>query len=202
MRVRGSLMNMLAVLAVVMPLQVPSCGPPDVAVVRVEFYRAGGYRFSWRERRAVERIAEAAVTDARRFLPGLPGQILVKVRAGANVIPETGELSNAFTPNVVWWDVNPRHAGGVRATAERELRASLFHAFTHLVRNNAHRSKGLTEEFIGEGLAIAFERDFARVSRPWGDYSGTDETRVRDVLGMPDEQAWGAWLRADRQGRR
>jgi len=105
-------------LAVIMPLSVPSCAPDSSELpIRVEFYVVSGYRFSWLERRTVTRVAEQAAAEARGLLPGLPAHLFLKVRAGGNVIPETGDVSNAFGPNVIWWDVDPRHAGGVRATA-------------------------------------------------------------------------------------
>lgn len=199
---RGYLTNLCAAIAVVVPLSVPSCDPVGPLPMTVEFYRASGYSFSWWERRTIRRVAEEAGADARRVLPGLPGTLVLKVRAGGNVIPETGEASSALSPNVIWWDVDPRHQGSVRATAERELRASLFHAFHHLVRNNAGHRRGFREGIVGEGMAIAFERDFAKVTRPWGQYSAVDEGRVAEILAMPDDAVWGAWLKADRRGRR
>lgn len=198
----GHLTGLCLAIAVVMPLSMPYCAPSALAPTRVEFYRAGGYRFSWRERRAVERIAVQTADDVRRLLPALPAQLFVKVRAGSSVIPETGEASTAVGPNVVWWDVDPRHDGGVRQTIEREFRASLFHAFHHLVRNNAVVGRGFRDTIIGEGMAIAFERDFGRVTRPWGTYSEADQARAREVLEMPDTVTWGVWLKVDRRGRR
>ena len=189
-------------LAVIIPLSVPSCGPDaSDAPMRVEFYLVSGYSFSWLERRAITRVAEQAAEEARGLLPRLSDHLLLKVRAAGNVIPETGEVSNAIGPNVIWWDVDPRHAGGVRATVNRELRASLFHAFYHLVRTGPGIGHGLKDTLVGEGMAIAFERDFAHASRPWGLCGATDKARVRDVLAMSADQ-WGTWLAADRQNRR
>ncbi len=201
-RFTDQLTGMCAAIAVVMPLSMPYCAPATLAPTRVEFYRAGGYSFSWRERRAVERIAVQTADEVRRLLPALPEQLLVKVRAGSSVIPETGEASTAVGPNVVWWDVNPKHEGGVRKTIERELRASLFHAFHHLVRNNARVGRGFRDTIVSEGMAIAFERDFGRVARPWGAYSEADQARTREVLEMPDDTTWGVWLKSDRRSRR
>lgn len=202
MATSGYVANVFAAIAVIIPFMSPSCGPDAPAPMTVEFYRAGGYSFSWRERRAVERTAERAAAEARRVLPGLPAELVLKVRAGSNVIPETGEASSALAPNVIWWDVDPRHEGGVRATIERELRASLFHAFHHLVRNNAHVGRGFRDTIVSEGMAIAFERDFAKARRPWAQYSNADTARAAEILAMPDDLTWGAWLTADRQGRR
>ena len=202
MSTRGYLTNLCAALAVVVPLSVPSCDSDDPPPMKVEFYRASGYSFSWWERRTITRVAEQAAEEAHGVLPRLPKTLLLKVRAGGNVIPETGEASSALSPNVIWWDVDPRHEGGVRATAERELRASLFHAFHHLVRNNASNARGFRDVIVGEGMAIAFERDFAQASRPWGQYSSIDRGRVGEILAMPGDEAWGAWLKADRPGRR
>lgn len=202
MATRGYLANICAAIAVVIPLSMPSCESGEPPPMKVEFYRASGYSFSWRERRAIARVADAATADAHQVLPGLPGTLVLKVRAGGNVIPETGEASNAISPNVIWWDVDPRHGAGVRETAERELRASLFHAFHHLVRNNAANRRGFRDGIVGEGMAIAFERDFANVSRPWGQYSEADRLRTSEILAMPDDEAWGTWLKADRPNRR
>jgi len=163
-------------LAVIMPLSVPSCGPdPSDLPMRVEFHIVGDYRFSWREQRTVTRLAEQAAAEARGLWPGLPAHLFLKVRAGGNVIPETGDVSNAIGPNVIWWNVDPRHAGGVPR-------------------------HGLKETLVGEGMAIAFERDFAHASRPWGG-GEADTGRVRDVLAMSADE-WGAWLSADRRKRR
>lgn len=188
-------------LAVVMPLSLPSCGATEQPAVRTEFSAVSGYRFSWLERRAVTRVAEQAVADARRVLPGLHAHLVLRVRAGGNVTQETGEVSNAFSPNVIWWDVDPRHEGGVRAIVQRELRASLFHAFHHLVRNSSGVGRGFTETLVGEGMAIAFERDFASASRPWGQCTASDRARIDQVLAMSAGE-WGTWLAADRRARR
>ncbi len=202
MSLRERLLSASLMLAVVMPLSVPSCGPDASDLpVRVEFYLVSGYHFSWLERRAVTSVAEQTADEARDVLPGLPAHLLIKVRAGGNVIPETGELSNAIGPNVIWWDVDPRHAGGVRATVNRELRASLFHAFLHLVRTGPGIGRDLKDTLVGEGMAIAFERDFAQASRPWGVCGEADRARVREVLAMSADD-WGAWLAADRRTRR
>lgn len=202
MSLRERLAGASLALTVIMPLSVPSCGPDSSErPVRVEFYVVSGYRFSWLERRAVSRVAEQAADEARGLLPGLPEHLVLKVRAGGNVIPETGEVSNAIGPNVIWWDVDPRHAGGVRATVNRELRASLFHAFHHLVRTGPGIGRGLRDTLVGEGMAIAFERDFAHASRPWGLCGEADKARVRDVLAMSTDD-WGVWLAADRRNRR
>lgn len=202
MSLRERLAGACLALAVIMPLSVPSCRPDAAdAPVRVEFYIVSGYRFSWLERRAVTRVAEQAADEARRLLRGFPAHLVLKVRAAGNVIPETGEVSNAIGPNVVWWDVDPRHAGGVRATVDRELRASLFHAFHHLVRTGPGIAHDLKDTLVGEGMAIAFERDFAHATRPWGQCGDADKARVRDVLAMSADE-WGAWLAADRRNRR
>lgn len=202
MQLRERLASVCLALAVIIPLSVPSCGADSSdAPIRVEFYIVSGYRFSWLEQRAVSRVAEEAVEEARRVLPRLPPHLLLKVRAGGNVIPETGEVSNAIGPNVIWWDVDPRHPGGVRATVNRELRASLFHAFLHLVREGPGIGRDLRDTLVGEGMAIVFERDFAHASRPWGQCGETDKARVGAVLAMSADE-WGAWLAEDRRNRR
>lgn len=58
----------------------------------------------------------------------------------------------------------------MRAIAEKQLRATVFHEFHHLVRDAAVRSKSLIDRAVTEGMATAFERDFARADTPWGRY--------------------------------
>ncbi len=89
----------------------------------------------------------------------------------------------------------------MRATANRELRASLFHAFHHLVRTGPGIGRELKETLVGEGMAIPFGRDGEHASWPWGLCGEADKARVRDVLAMSADD-WGAWLSADRRNRR
>jgi hypothetical protein len=129
----------------------------------------------------------------------LPHGLVLKVQAGHDVIRETGEVAHVFQPNIIWWNVDPRAPGGVRATVERRLRASLFHSFHHLVREQTLKDHGIVETIISEGLATTFERDFAHSRPPWGVYSDDVRNLAREVLAVSDEGSWTEWLAQDRQ---
>jgi hypothetical protein len=162
---------------------IPSCRNHDVAI---EFYSANGYQLSPSERRAIETVANATSTEVRRFLPALPHQLVLRVQPATRVIPETGETGHAVLPNSVGWMVDPKHIGGVPATIQRELRATLFHEFHHLVRYAAvGEPHSLMGEVISEGMATVFERDAGGASPPWGMYP-------------KDAMNWVAELRARR----
>ena len=53
---------------------------------------------------------------------------------------------------------------------ETQLRATLFHEFHHLVRDANVPSRSLMDRAVTEGMATAFERDFAGADAPWGKY--------------------------------
>ncbi|MGE3507961.1 MAG: hypothetical protein AB7N65_03655, partial [Vicinamibacterales bacterium] len=124
----GTSIGLIALLTAVV---MPGCGRPDV---EVEFYFAHGYHFTQVERALIQAVADAAARDVRRLLPTLPTRLVLRVAAGAEVIPETGETGDAYPPTTVRWTVDPGRPGGVARTVRNHLRAALFHEFYHLVR--------------------------------------------------------------------
>src|SRR5688572_26617460 len=79
----------------------------------VSFEQTPLHSFSAHEREAIGRIAIVSVAEARRHLPGLPADIVVTIRAGKSVIPETGEVGEAVEARRVRWTVDPTRPGGV-----------------------------------------------------------------------------------------
>lgn len=169
-----------------------SCAGPEPTV---EFYLSEGYRFSPGERRVIESIARATVLEARRALQPLPRDLVVRVYAGQDVIPETGETGTALRPATVIWVVDPDYQGGVLAVARTWLRASLLHEFHHLARLQTMTSTSLMDDVITEGLATAFERDVAGVSPEWGVYPENVQEWVSELLVLPPGADRNLWLR-------
>jgi hypothetical protein len=169
-----------------------SCAKQNVAV---EFFFADGYHFSQSERRAIQTVADATAIEVRSLLPALPHDLVLRVQAGTRVIPETGETAYATLPNSVGWIVDPNHAGGVSGTIQRELRATLFHEFHHLVRYaTAGRSESLMDEVVTEGMATVFERDAAGASPPWGMYPKEVMNWVTELSALPPDADRTYWL--------
>ena len=67
------------------------------------------------------------------------------------------------------------------------MRAVLFHEFHHLVRGRTQPYFTLMDKVVAEGLATAFERDFAHAPVPFGEYP-------------PNAAAWLRELQAVRRG--
>jgi hypothetical protein len=132
----------------------------------VDFFRSETYTFSWSEQRAIEFIARSTLKEVRPLLPALPANIQLTVRPGRDVIEETGETASAMAPDAIMWTVNPHREGGVAAITHQRLRASLFHEFHHLVRWSAAEPHSIIDHALFEGMATAFERDFAGVKTP------------------------------------
>lgn len=152
-----------------------SCRAPDT---RVEYDDT----FSTDERRAIDDVAAHTAIEVRRVLPGLPRSIALHVRSGKNVIPETGESATAMPPAAVMWTVDRER--GVLATVNAQLRPTLFHEFHHLVRDALIERKSLMDAVVSEGLATAFERDFAGVDVPWAHYPHRDLRLGDRALGV------------------
>jgi predicted Zn-dependent protease DUF2268 len=170
-----------------------ACGTHEPTV---EFYFADGYRFSQTERRAIEDIAESTAIETRRALPSLPRGLVVRVYAGKDVIPETGETASTVSPATVIWVVNPAHKGGVLPVVHTWLRATLLHEFHHLVRSQTITSTSLMDEVITEGMATVFERDVAGVSPPWGMYPEDVADWVNELIALPPGAGSSYWVRA------
>jgi hypothetical protein len=168
--------------------------------VRTQF--VGSYPFTPAERRAIARIAGAAAIEARRHLPALPRQMTLQVRSGTDVIPELGATAAALPPDWIVWTVDHKRPDGVLTIAEKHLRAALFHEFHHLVRLETLKTDTLIDHVITEGLATAFERDFAGVSPPWGQYPDDVANWVQELLALPATAKRSDWIVRHPDGRR
>lgn len=168
--------------------------------VRTQF--VGSYPFNATERRTIARIARDAAIEARRHLPSLASQITLRVTSGQDVVPEIGAAATATAPDWVQWTVDPQHPDGVVRIAERHLRGALFHEFHHLVRGNAVALATLIDHVVAEGLATAFERDAAGVSRPWAEYPEHAGQWLDQLLAQPEDANRAHWLMQHPDGRR
>jgi uncharacterized protein YjaZ len=160
--------------------------------IRTEF--AGAYPFTDTERRVIARVAGDAARDARQHLPTLAAQITLRVESGKDVIPELGATAYAGMGDWVLWTVDPDRPEGVVNIAEAHLRAALFHEFHHLVRRASVPPQTLMDFVIFEGMATAFERDFAVASPLWGQYPDDISTWVDELLLQPHDATPAEWL--------
>ena len=172
----------------------------QIEAVQTKF--VGAYQFTPAERRSIGRVADAAAVEARRHLPGLARQITLQVRSGKDVIPELGAGASALPPDWIVWTVDTDDPRGVVAIAEAHLRAALFHEFHHLVRGTTMNPMTLMDRVIAEGLATAFERDFAGVSQPWTEYPEEVSTWVEELLRQPPTAKVDDWMFRHPDGRR
>lgn len=186
-------------LAVALVCACGACGsPPDG--IQTQF--VGSYPFSATERRTIARIAGLAALDARRSLPALASRITLRVQSGKDVIPELGATAAAVAPDWVSWTVDPDNPQGVLRIAESHLRGALFHEFHHLVRGTAIKPQALMDHVVTEGLATAFERDFAGVSPPWAQYPEEVSNWVDELLKQPATANRHDWMSQHPDGRR
>jgi len=172
-------------------LSISSCRDTTQGI-RTEF--VGAYPFTATERRVIARVAGDAAREARQHLPALAAQITLRVQSGKDVIPELGATGLAGPPDWVLWTVDADRPEGVVKIAEAHLRAALFHEFHHLVRGATLPPHTLMDHVIFEGMATAFERDFAGASPPWGQYPDDVSTWVDELLMQPPGTGPADWI--------
>jgi hypothetical protein len=169
--------------------------------VRTRF--VGTYAFTPLERLTIARIASETAVEVRRHLPALPAQLTLHVDSGKDVISELGATATPMPPDWVAWIVDPDRPEGVIKIAEAHLRGALFHEFHHLVRLNAMQVTSLMDHVVLEGMATAFERDFAGASYPWGHYPADVAQWVDELIALPPDTDTRDWLAKTRpDGRR
>lgn len=161
----------------------------------VEFYLADDYRFSQAERSDIEGVARSTALEARRLLPTLPQDLVIRVYAGSDIIPESGERASIVPPATVIWVVDPQHEGGVTRVVDTWLRATLLHEWHHLVRAQTVTSTSLMDAVISEGMATVFERDVGGVAPPWGMYPDDVADWVVELMALPADADGNLWLR-------
>jgi uncharacterized protein YjaZ len=186
-------------LAVLLACALSACADSTEGV-RTQFF--GTYPFSSTERRTIARIAEAAALAARRHLPALAAQITLQVHTGKDVIPELGATADVIPPDWIRWTVNPDHPDGVVKIAEAHLRGALFHEFHHLVRGTTLHPQTLMDQAVFEGMATAFERDFAGVKQLWAEYPSDVSNWVEELATQPSTAKHSEWMFQHPDGRR
>jgi uncharacterized protein YjaZ len=169
---------------------------------QVKFLRSETYTFASSERLLIEQITRATIKEVRALLPGLPESIQLTVRPGTAVIPETGEVADAMPPDAIMWTVDPGQHGGVSAITRQWLRAMLFHELHHLARYPAGHPQSIVDRAVFEGMATAFERDFAAVRPPWGAYPENVEAWANELLALPPDAPAQDWMFRHPDGRR
>jgi hypothetical protein len=175
-----------------------ACGGPHQ--VRLEF-SSQGHDFTFLERWTIQRIADDAAIQVRVHLPALPKDLLLMVRHGTDVNPDIGATADAMIDSVMW-TVDTTRPEGVRAIANAQLHSTLFHDLHHVVRGATQPLGTLMDFVIAEGLATAFERDFAGQHRPWADYPPDVAAWVAELQALPAGVNREPWLFRHPDGRR
>ena len=194
LRARGALLAFLA--GGVLGAACAGNGPVDVE------YREVEHAFSRAERRTIERIAEDTVAEVRELLPAVPDRLVLRVDADDNVSEVTLATAAAVVPDRLYWTVDPERGDGVAATAEIHLRPMLFHELHHLVRDARVERISLMDEVVSEGMAAAFERDYAGARYPFSDYPAGVAAWATELLALAPSVDRERWLFRHPDGRR
>lgn len=172
-------------------------------MIRAHFLDTDDYVFGQEERAKIASVADAAEQEVRRLLPGLRGRLNLVVTTGTGVIPETGEVGFAASPDVVNWKVDASY--GVADVAEKHLRHMLFHELHHcvrLIKIPSYYTEDWYDGSVFEGLATVFERE-AGWSPPFGEYPETEiEAWAEELFAQPVDHRFREWKFEHSDGRR
>lgn len=140
--------------------------------MHIHFLSTENYQFSKQEQKKIKNIIEHGYAEAKQLLPMLSEQLNITVQPSTKVIPETGEVGIAYHQDWINVHLNPDFEKGLDWIIDNHLRGTIFHESHHCTR---YKKTGNEESLLGcaifEGLATVFERDYARHSPLWGDYS-------------------------------
>ena len=176
-----------------------SCSRSDTTVV---FYKGAGYEPSWRDQAAIRTIAERTVAELRPLLPLPPGEIIIRVMPD-RLTNDWGTSGTSAQPNVVYWRVDPTRPESVRQIAGTYMREILFHEFHHLVRGQSQPYFTLMDKVVTEGLATAFERDFAHAKAvPFGEYPPEAGEWLHELQNVRPGESDNPWMSRHPDGRR
>ena len=140
--------------------------------------------------------------ELREILPLPPSEIIIRVMP-ERTTNESGNSGNSAQPNVVYWHVDPTRAEGVRQIAAGHMRAVLFHEFHHLVRGQSEPYFTLMDKVLTEGLATAFDCDFAHARLPFGEYPPEAAAWLRELQAVePESKSDDPWMSRHPDGRR
>ena len=177
-------------------LVVAACAACSAGSV-VSFYSVEGHHFSWWERHTINRITIRTIEEVRLLLADLPADPVVRVSAAGadeDVSDVTGAAGNANS-SAIYWRVDPDHPDGIAHVANIWLRQTLYHELHHLVRfNTVGPGPGLIGNVIVEGLATAFERDFAGGPVPWGAYPPEVDLWADELIRLPESATRDDWM--------
>jgi hypothetical protein len=155
--------------------------------VKVVFYKEQDFTFSRTDTQRIRAIATKAVPEVRKLLSDLPRDVIIRVfpRTLQN---ESGSNGEPALPNVMYWYVDARSPEGVATIAARSLRPTIYHELHHLVRLQTESTSSTFNRVVSEGLAAAFERDFAHVRVPFGEYPPTVTDWLAELTQLPESE--------------
>ena len=171
--------------------------------IAVHLLNSDDYEFTAEDGAAIVEGARRTEPEVRALLPGLRNRLNLVVTTGDGVIPETGEVGFAASPDVVNWRVDASR--GVQDVAHEHLRHMLFHELHHcarLIRIPSYYTEDWYDGSVFEGLATVFERE-AGWAPPFGEYPEDEiEAWAEELFAQPVDHTFNQWKFQHPDGRR
>ncbi len=148
-----------------------------------------------------ESLISDSLDEVRKLLPNLSESVQIYF-SDYGILEETGIGGYAYSSNIITISLDPNFDD--KGKQEASIRPTVFHESFHL-------SQGFTGEdgpfsavdnALYEGMATVFEREYAGVFEPYGDYRQisekklkwwTEELREMSAEVFADEEVYSKW---------
>lgn len=116
--------------------------------------------------------------EVRKLLSKLPKTIKIYF-SDYGIIPESGVGGFAYADDIITLSLDPDFAD--KQAQQRDIRPTIFHEAFHIYQNYTGTGKQYSaiEGALYEGMATIFEREYAGVFQPYGDYRKTSEADLK-----------------------
>jgi len=119
-----------------------------------------------------------SLNEVRRLLPNLPKSIQIYF-SDYGILEDTGIGGYAYSSNIITISLDPNFDD--KEKQEANIRPTMFHESFHLSQRFTGEDGPFSaiDNALYEGMATVFEREYAGVFEPYGDYRQISEKKLK-----------------------
>jgi len=125
-----------------------------------------------------EPLMSESLIEVRKLLPNLPKSIQIYF-SDYGILKDTGIGGYAYSSDIITISLDPNFDD--KEKQEANIRPTLFHESFHLSQRFTGEDGPFSaiDNALYEGMATVFERDYAGVFEPYGDYRQISEEKLK-----------------------
>jgi len=125
-----------------------------------------------------ETLISDSLDEVRNLLPNLPASIQIYF-SDYGILEDTGIGGYAYSSDIITISLDPNFDN--KGKQEASIRPTVFHESFHLSQRFTGEDGPFSaiDNALYEGMATVFEREYAGVFEPYGDYRQTSEEKLK-----------------------